>query len=415
VDDDQGSSGKQSLSSSSAQPGSGILAEGAGGSSGSLQTDDDNISDFLKLLDSKKTLQSFEPSRGGEASAKRTNAQLSRFQSMRESNNALTESMSSSMLLQRSSTSSSRQLFSVPPMVAATSISTSSSPGKPVSPHTPHTPAIPSRLSASSIAEYSQPRGIRHRSRTVPEARIDDVSGDDASTELGTNAIDIPTSPRTYYPHARRSSSVAQQHRAIAVDDDVSDLTFGIHRSISLGADDREPPSLSALLGLGQASESASGPRERSLQPAAHIDESSAALARHSSTSPEQEEGPQLPRGLLPGSMNSPYRPRIGHTGGRGLTPPQNSSFSSLVTDRGSGSGLSERPGTRFSFSRPSDADDEPLLFDMSEIGRDHPRRSLEEGRGGSNAITNPSERGAFDASRGDSGSNSRRGGRRGW
>jgi autophagy-related protein 13 len=413
VDDDQGSSGKQSLSSSSAQPGSGILAEGgAGGSSGSLQTDDDNISDFLKLLDSKKTLPSFEPSRGGEASAKRTNAQLSRFQSMRESNNALTESMSSSMLLQPSSTSSSRQLSSVPQMVAATSISTSSSPGKPVSPHTPHTPAIPSRLSANSIADHSQPQGIRERSRATTEARIDDASGDNASTEVGTNAIDIPTSPRTYYPHTRRSNSVAQQHRAMAADDDVNDLPFGIHRSISLGADDREPPSLSALLGLGQASETAGSSRERILQPAAHIDESPAALGRQSS--PEQEEGPQLPRGLLPGSMNSPYRPRIGHMGGRGLTPPQNSSYSSLVIDRGSGSGLSDKPGTRFSFGRPSDADDEPLLFDMSEIGRDHPRKSLEEGRGGSNTGTNPSER--FDAPRGgDSGSSSRRGSRRGW
>lgn len=417
VDDDQGSSGKQSLSSSSAQPGSGILADGGGGgSSGSLQTDDDNISDFLKLLDSKKSLPSFEPSRGGEASAKRTNAQLSRFQSMRESNNALTESMSSSMLLQRSSISSSRQLSSVPPMVAATSISTCSSPGKPVSPHTPHTPAIPSRLSANSIAEYSQPQGRRDRSRPTPETRIDDASGDDESTELGSNAIDIPTSPRTYYPHARRSSSVAQQHRAMAVDEDVSELPFGIHRSISLGADDREPPSLSALLGPDQASVTVSGSQEQAMQSSARIVESAAALARHSPTSPEQEEGPQLPRGLLPGSMNTPYRPRIGHMGGRGLTPPQNSSYSSLLMDRGSGSGLSDRPGTRFSFGRPSDADDEPLLFDMSEIGRDHPRRSLEEGRGGSITGSNPSDRAGFDASRGgDSGSSSRRGSRRGW
>ena len=276
VDDDQHSSGKQSLSSSSAQPGSGILAEvGTGASSGSLQTDDDNISEFLKLLDSKKTLQSFEHS--GEASAKRTSAQLSKFQSMRDSNNALTESMSSSTLLHRSSSSSSRQLSSVPPMVAATSMSASSSPGKPVSPHTPHTPAVPSRLSANSIAEYSEPRRLPHRSRTGTDAALEDVADDDAPpNELGTNAIDIPTSPRTYFPHARRSSSVAQQHRSLAVEDDLGDLPFGIHRSISLGADDREPPSLSALLGLGQTTEnvaSTSSPSPRLLQAAPHISE----------------------------------------------------------------------------------------------------------------------------------------------
>ncbi|KAK7953737.1 hypothetical protein PG988_014431, partial [Apiospora saccharicola] len=121
-DDDQVSSGKQSASSSLAQPGSGLLNEaGGGGSSGSFQTDDDNIQEFLKMIDSKKTLQSFEPSKKGETSTKRTNAQLSRFHLMRESNNALTESMNSSVQLQRSSSSSSRQLANVPGMSASSS------------------------------------------------------------------------------------------------------------------------------------------------------------------------------------------------------------------------------------------------------------------------------------------------------
>jgi autophagy-related protein 13 len=204
------------------------------------------------------------------------------------------------------------------------------------------------------------------------------------------------------------------------VDEDISDLAYGIHRSISLGADDREPPSLSALLGIGQASEAAIGSdsREHILQPAAHIRESAEALARHS-TSADRDEGPQLPRGLLPGSTSSPYRPRLGHMGGRGLTPPQAGSYSSLAADRGSGSGMSERPGTRYSFSRPSglyETEDEPLLFDMSEIGRDQSRRSLEDGRGGGITGTNASERTGPDASKGgDPGSSSRRTGRRGW
>ncbi|KAJ4293971.1 autophagy protein 13 [Collariella sp. IMI 366227] len=117
-DDDQVSSGKQSLSSS-AQPGSGFLAEAGGfASSGSFATDDDNISEFLKALDSRKTLKSFEPNKKGESVAsKRTAAQLSKFQQMRDSNNVLSESITSSIHLQRSSSSSSRQLANVPSMV----------------------------------------------------------------------------------------------------------------------------------------------------------------------------------------------------------------------------------------------------------------------------------------------------------
>ncbi|KAL3421973.1 autophagy protein ATG13 [Phlyctema vagabunda] len=412
LDDDQTSSGKQSFSS--VQPGSGILAEPSGGSSGSLQTDDDNISEFLKLLDSKKTLTSFEPS--GEGSTKRTTTQLSRFQMMRDSNNALTESMSSSTALHRSSSSSSRQLSSVPPMVAATSMSVSSSPGKPVSPHTPHTPAIPSRLSANSVVEYSQTyshsRRLSHRSREAPESRLEDVVDDDSTNELGTNAIDIPTSPRPYYPHARRSSSVAQRHRSVAVDDDLGDLPFGPHRSISLGADDRQPPSLSALLGLGSAAEntaSGSSPSPSILQPAPHISEESTPMSRQPSSSLDGQDSEiqQVPRGFSAGSTNSPYRPRIGRTGGRGVTPPQTGSSSSLV-ERGSGSGTSERGAGRYSFTRATgnyEADDEPLLFDMSEVHQS--RRSIEEARGGGNLGDNT--RG------GDSGSSSRRGSRRGW
>lgn len=404
IDDDQTSSGKQSLSSS-AQPGSGILAEGAGGSSGSLQTDDDNISEFLKLLDTKRTLKSFEPANAAESSTKRTSAALSKFQMMKESNNALTDSMSSSIQLNRSSSSSSRQLSSVPPMVAA-SMSTSSSPGKPVSPHTPHTPAIPSRLSANSIAEYNEPRRLSHRPRAPSEIQAEEEG---SSNSAGTNAIDIPTSPRPFYPHNRRSSSVAQQHRHLAVDDDMGDLPFGPHRSISLGADDREAPSLSALLGAGQPSDPpASDDGERMLQPAAHIADSSSLNA-------DREEGPQMvPRGLIPGAASSSFRPRLGRAAGRGTTPPQTGSYSSLVADRGTGSGTSgtsDRPSGRYSFTRPSgnyDADDEPLLFDMSEIGRGDGRRSIEEGRGGGSIGSEG--RGGYDSA-----SSSRRGSRRGW
>ncbi|KAH6617075.1 autophagy-related protein 13-domain-containing protein [Chaetomium tenue] len=243
ADDDQASSGKQSLSSS-AQPGSGLLTEaGAVTSSGSF-ADDDNISDFLKALDSRKTLKSFEPNKKGESLAsKRTAAQLSKFQQMRETNNVLTDSMTSSIHLQRSSSSSSRQLTNVPSMVNPASMSISSSPGKPLSPHTPHTPAIPSRLSENSIIDYqpqNQPRQGRNNPDTsTPGEGSEPVEDDDetpmvtqqdsnnptnhsstttTTTSTGTTAIDIPLSPRLLHHGGsaaiRRSGSVAhQQHQ----------------------------------------------------------------------------------------------------------------------------------------------------------------------------------------------------------
>jgi len=84
--------------------------------------------------------------------------------------------------------------------------------------------------------------------------------------------------------------------------------------------------------------------------------------------------------------------------------------------ERASGSVTSEKAGgSRNSFTRTVgtyEVDDEPLLFQMSEIGRDNPRRSLEDARGGGS--TGTSDRGGFERG-GDSGSSSRRGSRRGW
>ncbi|KAI9876006.1 MAG: autophagy protein 13 [Pleopsidium flavum] len=416
TEDDNNSSGKTSLNSSAAQPGSGILAEG-GGSSGSIQTDDDNISEFLKLLDTKKDLKSFQApnnSASVDASTRRTTTALSKFQRMRDSNAALSDSMSSSMLLHRSSSSSSRQLSSVPPMIAGTSISTSSSPGKPISPHTPHTPAIPSRLSANSIAEYPHRSrsGNRHRlSREEHETQLEDVSSESTTRDAGTNAIDIPTSPRPYHPSYRRSSSVAQQERAIPVEDETGDLLpFGM-RSASLGADDRPPLSLSALLALQDGLDVAMQPidgHDRPYGPVPNPSEAGIDMSRQRSPSIEnQGDCPQAPRNTA-GSLNSPYRLRFSRGGGRGFTPPQGSS-SSLAGDRGSGSGSSDQRGGRHSFTRPGSnfEEEEPLLFAMSDFGAGQSRRSLEEGRGGSSAA-------ASERTGGDSGSCSRRGSRRG-
>lgn len=370
-DDDAGSSGRQSLSSS-AQPGSGLLAEAGGvASSGSFQTDDDNISEFLKVLDSKKTLQSFEPSTKGESSAaKRTNIQLSRFQLMRDSNNALTESMTSSMQIHpTSSSSSSRQLANVPSMVNPASMSASSSPGKPLSPHTPHTPAIPSRLSENSIIDYpAQGRRARHTEVVATEEEEETPV-----SQEGTTAIDIPLSPRLLHVGStnRRSSSAAQQHRVLTgagTGEDDADLA---QRSLSLGADDREAPTLSTLLGL-QDAESHSPP-SAALQPAPDIRASGAPA---SSTISERDAKDSGPAGLLSASGAPSYRLRYG-SGGRGIgrsTPPQSS--------RGSFSG-GRYTGSLARSGGEDGADDEPLVFAMSELERDS-RRSLEESGGAS-------------------------------
>ncbi|KAI8235683.1 Autophagy-related protein 13 [Colletotrichum sp. SAR 10_99] len=381
-DDEQSSSGRQSLSSSVAQPGSGLLAEtGAGGSSGSLQTDDDQISEFLKALDSKKTLKSFEPSKKGEWATNRTVAQLSRFHMMKESNNALTDSMTSSMQMHRSSSSSSRQLSNVPSMAAPASVSVSSSPGKPLSPHTPHTPAVPSRLSENSIINYntSQPRSERGNT----SGDTTQMPREDTVTQDGTTAIDIPISPRIGI-HPRRSSSVAQQNRALADDDD-GDLAFAANRSISLGAEDREPPTLSMLLGRQTEAESSARREGASLQPTGDIQSSgSADMIRQGSS-----EGSKPPGGLMAvAPSSSPFGRRryagMGSTGGRGQTPPQSS--------RGSFTGSSGRYGR----GEHDLMDEEPLLFDMSEMDAQS-RRSLEEGRGGGNVGSGSGSRGDFE------------------
>ncbi|KAI0434212.1 autophagy-related protein 13-domain-containing protein [Xylaria sp. FL1042] len=386
-EDDQMSSGKQSLSSSVAQPGSGLLNEaGTGGSSGSFQTDDDSIQDFLKALDNKRTLQSFDPSRKGDSATKRTVAQLSKYQHMRESNNALTESLNSSMQLQRSPSTSSRLFTNVPGM------STSSSPGKPLSPHTPHTPAIPSRLSENSSVDYAAP--VRAASRPHHDAALPEDSPASAPVTFErTTAIDIPLSPRPY-PHARRSSSVAHQPRVQSDDDDGE-----AQRSLSLGAEDREVPSLSTLLrrATAEPDETTESP---TLQPPADIRAVGSIDTEGQASSSEREARP--PGGFFGGLSGSPYGRRYGSSAGRGVTPPHSGS-GSLVGSYGrygrgySRGGALSGPGG----GSTEEIEDEPLLFDMSEINRDQSRRSLEENRDNTRNTSSSGERGGFESSRG--------------
>ncbi|KAG9581032.1 hypothetical protein KCU86_g12375, partial [Aureobasidium melanogenum] len=266
VEEDNNSSGRASVSSTNRE--SSTLQEGEGGaSSGSVQADEDNIADFLKLLDRNKGLSSLNKTDKASLSAnsQRTAAQFSKFSRMKDSTAQLSESMQSSTMLQRSSSSSSRQLQNVPGMSPGL-ISTSSSPGKPISPHTPHIPAIPSRLSNNSItADYTRDRSRSRLSGTHIQPSGDgtrDVSSHPPTRGSGTplsTAIDIPTSPRTFVSN-RRSSSTTQQARARGVTNVEDQDAYGMRSaSMPVAEGGRSELSLSELLSQGESGIGGSG------------------------------------------------------------------------------------------------------------------------------------------------------------
>ncbi|KAL2012296.1 hypothetical protein VTN00DRAFT_5014 [Thermoascus crustaceus] len=392
TEEDNNSSGKASATSSGAQPGSGILADATGTSADSIHADDENISDFLKMLDLRKDLLTPANPTAVDATTRRTSAALTRFQRMRDSNAALSDSMSSSLLMQRSSTSSSRQLSNVPPMVAGTSISTSSSPGKPISPHTPHTPAIPSRLSSNSIVDYSD---IERPPQPGQDSPVEEVNTSDGTPmeRPPANAIDIPTSPRPFPPTYCRSSSAAQGRRTPAVDDD-DIFPFGLRSEFENAGQstDQQDPDAQPL-----------SVNEDAAAPSCPISDAYRDL---SSNRDGLTSGPTT----VSSSSNHPYQPRFAHSRGRGSSGgPQSQSSTSSSSARGnaipshlserdrdrdgSGSGSNSGNYTRGGGQRSSSSrsyaphatafeEDEPLLFAMSDFGAS--RRSLEEGRRGS-------------------------------
>ena len=409
--EDDNSSGRASATSSNAQPGSGLLTEATGTSAESIQADDENISEFLKMLDSKKDLMNSSTSASIQPGPSTTAAALARFRGMRDSNAALSDSMSQSMHMHRSSISSSKQLSGVPPMVAGTSISTASSPGKPMfphTPHTPHTPAIRSRLSSNSVADDIE---TDHHSR-LPRIHHDPPLEEHSSAEntrapsSTAGAIDIPTSPRIFNPAYRRSSSAAVR-RPIVTSDDDEIFPFGI-RSLSLGADESANATLGATQQQNESQKDQQSPAEDRSGPSV----STTGPYRDSASLRGQMSGPTS---ASASSNPHVYQPRFASSRGRGysgghslssassslarganLTPHlaerdqdrdgnasgSNSGNSTLEIRRGSG----QRPSTGRTLSGQAPEDDEPLLFAMSDFGAS--RRSLDEGRHGNHGGT---------------------------
>ncbi|KAJ5164202.1 Autophagy-related protein 13 [Penicillium coprophilum] len=404
--EDDNSSGRASATSSNAQPGSGLLTEATGTSAESIHADDENISDFLKMLDSKKDLMNSSTSASIQPGSRQPNptaAALARFRGMRDSNAALSDSMSQSMHMHRSSISSSKQLSGVPPMVAGTSISTASSPGKPISPHTPHTPAIRSRLSSNSVADDIE---TDHRSR-IPRIQHDSPLEEHPGMETTrgpsstAGAIDIPTSPRIFDPNYRRSSSAALR-RPIVTSEDDEIFPFGM-RSLSLGADEPSNTAPSATQRQNESQKNQQSPAEDPSGPSG----SATGPYRDSASLRGQMSGPTS---ASVSSNPHVYQPRFASSRGRGYSGGHSLSSASSSLARGanlaphlaerdqdrdgnaSGSnsgnstleirrGSAQRPGTGRTLSAQAPDDDEPLLFAMSDFGAS--RRSLDEGRHG--------------------------------
>lgn len=131
------SSGRNS--SSSKEKPAGHFTSGTPGSSGSGQTDEDDIAAFISQVESAKDLRSLH----ARPASRGNTVNLAKYSMMRDPGLQLAEEMSSSSLIQSSVTPPSRRLSNVP------GLSISSSPSRALA----HQPHVRSRLSTHSIAE----------------------------------------------------------------------------------------------------------------------------------------------------------------------------------------------------------------------------------------------------------------------
>ena len=320
----------------------------------SYPSEDQKVADFLKLLDDRKPLKMFDHS----DSSQKTNNALEKFHQMRDSHNALSDTMSASLLLQRSSTPA-RQSTTMP----AASYSPSSSPGKPVSPYAPHTPAVPSRLSAGQTAVYSS----RHHDQpkfTSPKRTSKSTSHNDDQSAT-TSPLDIPAPSPRPFPTTRQN----------AYQSNSADFEGPVYGPTSASVD--SPLSLSKLAELRIAS-------EEDLPGRATVDNSPEASREEERGVSETERNVQRGgfAGGLTGSGSSSFRGRVHRGNGRAAnyTPPGGS----VSYQHGEVGGSSERLplGRRTpSYVRFGFGEEEDLLFAMSDMSS--ARRSMDQERSG--------------------------------
>lgn len=367
--DDETSSGKGSYSSSIQRPGSAAYNE-----QGSQSNDDHRVADFLKLLDAKQPLKMFDHS----DSSKKTNSALVKFQQMKESHNALSDSMSQSLSLQKSGSPSAtgRQSSMMQPNIPASSYSPSSSPGNPgnpVSPYTSFTPAVPSRLSAGQTAVYSNRHQKPHEQGDFATSQHGSMAGGrNEDQSFTTSPLDIPApSPRPFHG-PRGPNSYTQQH---PYENDSAEFEGPVYDPTSAGAD-IDGLSLSKLAELRLASEEDLPGRDTSREK----DDA------HRRSSREDESGTQRGgfTGGVSGSGSSSFRGRVHRGNGRGTTyTPPGGSQTYLNRDQGDSVG-SDRPSLieRRTPSYPRClGEEEELLFAMSDMS--NARRSMDQDRSG--------------------------------
>ena len=139
--------------------------EGAAGDSSGTRTDEDDIASFISDLEKTKDIKFHTP-----PSNRDNVVNLSKYSQLRDPNSQLADEMSSSSLIQASSTTPpSRRLSNVP------GLSMSSSPSRALA----HAPHVRSRLSTSIVEEAGVSRasgssGERPESPKIPEAAEDE-------------------------------------------------------------------------------------------------------------------------------------------------------------------------------------------------------------------------------------------------
>ncbi|KAK6361515.1 autophagy protein 13 [Orbilia blumenaviensis] len=362
-EDDNNSSGRGSLASSAAAPGSGFVETSAVNSG--ISEEDKSLTDFMNMLDQKQPLKIFDSF--SESSGRRAVAALGKYQKMKDSNAALQDSMSSSLLLPQQPTSNpssgGRTQPGGPPALSGNSVSTSSSPGKAVS---PHTPAIPSRLQQNETIVHDQvenPGSLDERLAQISPPTFNYLrrtaesdpapSTQTTSTTATTSPMNIPSSPR--FVQARRSNSVSQEQteeEGAGRFQSLRQMIGPVERPASVDNLDRPPPFILADDSLTTHTPSS---------------------ATGDSSAPSQTTAATSPSGNSPG-VRSASRTALG---------APTSAFQGRRPYRSSGTPRPPVDGRTPSENRGMFPLDDELLFDFSDRDMAQ-RRSLDRSRGNS-------------------------------